>query len=190
MLTNRSAVIPLAPTFDGTARALHWSLAALLAVQFVTAALLPDIKVDTPLQPIITVHFSIGIVIAVVMAIRLVHRWLHTVPVAPRTAPPWERNLARATHRTFYAVLLAGPFLGWASASAHGIPVHLFGLVHLRALVPRKAEWGFVAGDVHGYGMWALLALVAVHALVALNHHFVRRDEVLQRILPGNSSIR
>ncbi len=179
---------PLASTYDATAKTMHWLVVALVAVQFITALLLPHIKLDTVPDAIISLHFSLGIVIFLVMAIRLLNRWRHPVAVAPRDAPAWERLLARATHLTFYAVLLIGPFLGWAAASAHSVPLRLFGLVRLPAIAPRKAEWGFLAGDIHGYAMWTLLGLVVLHAGAALFHHFVRHDGVLTRMLPDVAS--
>ena len=172
-------------TYDRTARSLHWGVAALLAAQFTTAALLPHIKMDTPPETVISLHFSFGLVIAVLMAARLVHRWLHPVAIAPGSSPAWERLAARASHLTFYAVLIVGPFLGWAAASAHSVPVRLFGLIELPALAPRKADWALQAGDVHGLAMWVLLGLIGLHAAAALYHHFVRRDDVLRRMLAG-----
>ena len=38
-------------------------------------------------------------------------------------------------------------------------------------------------GDVHGLAMWVLLGLVGLHTAAALHHHFVRRDDVLRRML-------
>jgi cytochrome b561 len=172
-----------AANYNTTAKALHWTVVALVACQFVTALLLPDIKLDTPLDTAINLHFNFGLAILAVMAVRLVHRWRRPVYVAPGDTPGWERTLALATHRLFYAILLVGPFFGWAAASAHSVPVRLFGLLTLPSLAPRKAEWGFVAGDIHGYTMWVLLALIVVHAGAALYHHFVRHDNVLRRIL-------
>ncbi len=131
----------------------------------------------------VNLHFNFGLLILFVMAARLVHRWMHPVRVAPGDSPAWERMLALATHRLFYVILLVGPFLGWASASAHSVPVRLFGVLTLPALAPRKAEWGLLAGDIHGYTMWTLLALIGVHAGAALYHHFVRHDNVLRRML-------
>ncbi len=173
-----------APAYGRSAKTLHWLVVALLACQFTTAAVLPQVELDTTPDTVINLHFSFGIAILIVMAIRVVHRWRHPVPVAQGDAPPWERVLARASHLTFYFVLLVGPFLGWASASAHGVPVRLFGLVALPDLAPRKAAWALLAGDIHGYAMWTLLGLLAVHAGAALFHHFVRHDKVLRRMLP------
>ena len=75
------------------------------------------------------------------------------------------------------------PCLGWAAASAHGVPVKLLGIVTLPPLASRKAQWGFVAGDIHGYAMWTLHCLVGLHPAAALYHHFVRHDDVLRRML-------
>ncbi len=185
--TLSSNGVPAASTYDTAGKAFHWTVVALVACQFVTALLLPDIKLDTPLDTTINLHFNFGLLILVVMAARLVHRWMHPVPVAPEDCPGWERALALATHRLFYVILLVGPFLGWAAASAHSIPVRLLGVVTLPALAPRKAEWGFLAGDIHGYAMWTLLALIGVHAGAALYHHFVRHDNVLRRMLFAGS---
>lgn len=185
--TFASDRVPAATTYDATGKAFHWMVAALVVCQFVTALLLPQIELDTPVDTTINLHFNFGLVILVLMAARLVHRWMHPVSVAPGDLPVWERTLALATHRIFYAILLVGPFLGWVAASAHSVPVRMFGLVALPALAPRKAEWGFLAGDIHGYAMWTLLALIGVHAGAALYHHFVRHDGILRRML-GNGS--
>ncbi len=172
-------------TYDAAGRAYHWAVVVLLGCQFTTALLLPHIRMDTPVDTSINLHFNFGLSILVVMAARLVHRWRHPVRVAPGDSSDFERNVALATHRLFYVILLIGPFLGWAAASAHGVAVRLLGVMALPALAPRKAEWGLLAGDVHGWTMWALLALIGVHAAVALYHHFVLHDSVLRRMAPA-----
>ena len=54
-----------------------------------------------------------------------------------------------------------------------------------KLVATRALGWGWT-GDVHvllaDYG---LLTLVGLHVLAALYHHFIRRDGVLQRMLPG-----
>jgi cytochrome b561 len=163
---------------------LHWLIATLLLIQYVTAILLPHIGSKTPLTTLINAHFSFGIIILAVMAIRFVHRLRHPVPLEAVDAPAWERAIARATHRVFYLIVLVGPFLGWASASAHNLPVSLFSVVPLPALAAPKARWALTAGDVHTVMMWTFLALIALHAAAALFHHFYRHDGLLRSMLP------
>ena len=173
-----------ADSYDSVGVALHWTIAALVACQFITAVLLPDIRVDTPLDTTINLHFNLGLAILVGMTVRLAHRWGNPVRVAPGDASAWERHVAAAIQRLFYAILLVGPFLGWAAASAHGVPVRLLGVMPLPELASRKAAWALRAGDIHAWMMWILLALVALHAAAALFHHFGRHADVRRRMWP------
>lgn len=178
---------PSVRVYSPAAKALHWLVVALVAIQFVTAFLLPDIGPDTPPSTVIGLHFSFGVTILAVMAIRLVHRLLYPVPLEASAAPAWERLLAKTVHRLIYLILLVSPVLGWASASAHRLAVRPFGLFELPALAAPKAHWALVAGDVHMLAMWTLLVLIGLHVSGALFHHFVRRDDTLRRMLPSSS---
>ncbi len=62
----------------------------------------------------------------------------------------------------------------------------MFGLFELPKLIAtRAAGWGWT-GDVHGLlANYVMLALVGLHVAAALYHYFIRRDGVLQRMLPG-----
>ena len=86
-------------------------------------------------------------------------------------------------HQLFYLILLVGPFFGWMAASVHSVPDRLLGIVTLPPSAPRNAQWGYLAGDLHGYTMWPLLFLVTCHAAAAGYHHFVRHNNVLRRML-------
>ncbi len=170
--------------YTPAAKLLHWLIAVLLAAQFVVAYLMPHIGRNTQPGGLVSLHFSLGVLIVLVMVIRWIHRLRFPVPLELPGAPAWERWAAHWMHLAIYFLLLVAPWLGWASASAHNLPVTLFGLP-LPALAPPKAGWALEAGDWHTLSMWALLALVSLHALAALYHYFVRRDRVLQRMLPG-----
>ena len=166
------------------AKLLHWLIAALVAAQLVVAWFMPHIGRNAKAEGLVSLHFSLGVLIFLAMIARWVHRVRYPVPLEMPQSPLWERWAAHWMHVVIYVLLLAGPPLGWAAASAHNLPVALFG-IPLPALAPPKARWALQAGDIHTLAMWALLALVAVHALAALYHYFVRRDGVLQRMLPA-----
>jgi cytochrome b561 len=52
-------------------------------------------------------------------------------------------------------------------------------------LSTRAPGWGWT-GDVHALlATYGLLTLVGLHVAAALYHYFIRRDGVLQRMLPG-----
>lgn len=170
--------------YSASAKIVHWLIALLLLIQFVVSILMPDVGPKTVPGTLLNLHFALGVTILALMAIRFAHRLIHPVSLAGSTAPRWERRAAQATHLTFYFILLIGPFLGWASASAHNLRTSVFGLLSLPDIAAPRARWALTAGDLHIYMMWTLLGLVGFHALAALYHHFIRRDGVLRRMLP------
>jgi len=74
--------------------------------------------------------------------------------------------------------------LGWANASARGFTVTIFGMMPLPAIMPEGSRVGMAMGDIHSLIGWCLLALIALHVVAALYHRLIRRDQVLQRMLP------
>ena len=136
-MSDRAAI-----AYTPTAKALHWTIVLLVTIQFVTALAMPDIGPHTQPDSWISLHFSFGVLILAVMAARLIHRLMYPVPLEASQAPAWERFAALFAHRLFYLILLVGPLLGWASASAHRLTVSLFGLVTLPAIAAPKARWG------------------------------------------------
>ena len=181
-MNHDTTVAQTASGYGRAARRLHWCVAVLVLAEFLVAALMPE--VDRRVTPglLINLHLSLGLLVLVAMALRLALR-----SVQPRVAPPagttaWEQLLARATHVTFYALLLIAPWLGWASASAHRLPVTFFGWVALPELAAPRARWAHLAGDIHATSMWILLGLIALHVAAALYHHWIRGDETLRRM--------
>jgi cytochrome b561 len=88
-------------TYSATAKGLHWLIVLLLAIQFATAWLLPHIGRNTQPSTVIDLHFSFGVLVLIAMAVRFVHRLTHPVPLEAKDAQPWERFLAKTTHRLF-----------------------------------------------------------------------------------------
>jgi len=173
--------------YTGLAKLLHWAILGLLAAQFVIAWLMPDIKRDTQPDTLINLHLSFGVLILGLAVVRLGWRMKHAAPPPEEGLPPWQVLSARVMHWLLYLLLFVVPILGWINASWRGFPVTLFGLFELPKLLATRMPGFRWTGDVHNaLANYALLALVGLHVAAALYHHFVRRDHVLQRMLPGH----
>jgi cytochrome b561 len=169
--------------YTSTAKALHWFVFVLLVVQYTIAWTMPDIGPTTPLT---TLHFSVGALIFLAVAVRLIWRMSHAEPKFDGGVPRWQVASARIVHWLLYLVLLVLPILGWINASWRDMPVSFFGLFTLPKIVAtRAAGWGWT-GDVHSLlATYGLLGLVALHVVAAIYHFFGLRDRVLQRMLPN-----
>lgn len=184
--TSRASSGPMdqAQPYDAVARTFHWLVVGLLVVQYSVALLLSSVLPQSAEAGLVAWHFSVGSSILVVMVARLAWRLTHPPPPPPDDLPPALRLLSRATHWLFYAILIVLPVLGWSAASAQGARVHLAGLIPLPMLVPKDDPFGKAMATVHPIVALTLLALIALHVTGALYHALVKRDGVLQRMLP------
>lgn len=171
-------------TYGPIARAFHWLVFGLVALQVLIGWTMPEIHRDTPQEGLVDWHLSIGAVLMLVVVIRLLWHLIRPVPLMA-TLAPWERKLAALTHALLYGLLLVIPLLGWAAAGYFGYTVTLFGFMPLPALADNTMEWAHEAGDVHAILTNVLLFLVGLHVLAVLWHYVMRRDGVLERMLPG-----
>jgi cytochrome b561 len=170
--------------YTWTAKGLHWVIFALLIVQFIVAWTMPHIGRNTQPDTLINLHLSVGVLILAAVIVRLGWRLTQGEPEPAAGLTPRERLVSHAVHWLLYLLLLVLPILGWINASWRGFPVIMFGF-ELPKLVGTRAPGFGWTGDVHGLlTNYAMLALVGLHVAAALYHYFVRRDGVLQRMLP------
>ena len=174
--------------YTSTAKFLHWLIVVLLIAQFIAAWTMPHIGRNTPVTTLISIHFSIGIVIIAVVVVRLFWRATHGEPAPLDGLPPWQVQSARAVHWLLYILLFVVPILGWINASWRGMPIVMFGVELPKLVGTRAAGFGWT-GDIHSLlANYVMLTLVGLHVLAGLYHYFIRRDRVLQRMLPDTSS--
>ncbi|MFM7349557.1 MAG: cytochrome b [Erythrobacter sp.] len=170
--------------YSGLAMLLHWGIGALVIAQWLISEAAEDAPSKAEQGAIMANHFSLGAVIFVLVAVRLIWRQV-SPPPASLNHSPWERTLAKVVHYTFYALLLVMPMAGWVAMSSFGEGVGVFGLFTLPPLPvgvdPARGEAIF---ELHGTAGIALLVLIAFHALAALKHQFVDKDGTLFRMLP------
>jgi len=171
--------------YTSTAKLLHWLIVALLIAQFIFAWTMPHIGRNTPVTTLISLHFTFGIIVLGVAIARLAWRATHREPAPLDGVPPWQVLSARVLHWSLYVLLFVVPILGWINASWRGMPIAMFGTELPQLVATRAPGWRWT-GDVHALlSNYLMLTLVGLHVLAGLYHYFIRRDQVLQRMLPG-----
>jgi len=177
-------VITQAADYNAGAKSFHWLTVALLGSQFIIGWIMPGVRHNTPPVSLISLHFSLGLVILAVTAARLLWRRAFGVPGPEAGLPSWQHQAAEALHAVLYVLLFALVFSGWAYASSHGVAVTLFGFATIPGIFANGSGTGQTLGELHSPLGWVLLAAFGFHVAAALYHHFWRRDRVLGRMLP------
>ncbi|HYD28203.1 cytochrome b [Brevundimonas sp.] len=163
---------------------LHWLIAALVVAQIVLIQ--AHEATDGPIsREFVNLHKSVGLGILVLTLVRLGWRIANPAIPLPAGTPRWQKLAARATHGLFYVFLIAMPLVGWAASSAAGREIIWFGLFEWPALpIGGGRETAGRLMDLHELAAKLLIALVVLHILGALKHHFIDRDNVLHRMIP------
>lgn len=185
----------LSERYGLVAIALHWTVAALFLSQVAIGIYMTDLPLTDPrVFPLYQTHKSIGFVIFILVAIRLVWRVTGQTPPPPASLPRWQAKAAIAVHFLLYTALLLMPLLGWVvvSASPLGIPTLIFGklvIPHIPFVVksPDRQMIGSVASWAHWALAWAASIAVGGHIAAALLHHIVEKDTILKRMLPARA---
>ena len=129
-------------------------------------------------------HRSLGSTIWIVTVMRLTWRQFARLPDWPPSLSNPMRTAARGVEYMLYGLLLLQPILGFLYANAHGGRTGVFFVLRLPPLIQRNDELAEQLLLAHGVVANLLLAIIALHAAAALFHHFIRRDEILNRMLP------
>jgi len=114
----------------------------------------------------ISLHFTFGIIVLAVAAVRLSWRATHKEPALLDGLPPWQLLSARVMHWLLYILLVVVPILGWINASWRGMPIVMFGVELPKLVATRASGWRWT-GDVHALlSNYLMLTLVGLHVLL------------------------
>ncbi|MRG70822.1 cytochrome b [Alphaproteobacteria bacterium HT1-32] len=175
-------------SYTGTAKLLHWVIA------FCVIAAIPMgiamLRVGSgPLQnQLFDLHRSFGALILGLMALRIIWRLFHKPPPLDIELAPAQRFAAGATHILLYVLLLAIPLGGWIGTNMYPAQISVFGLFTLPALTGADREMSETVLWIHGWAGFAVGGLILMHIGAALHHHFIRKDGLLNRMLPGKQT--
>ncbi len=156
--------------YDPVQIALHWSMAVLIAAQFLLYPIvLPGWHYLITTHDYyytwgVIAHLTVGTAVLVLVLLRIRARRRHPAPPPLPGADPRLETLGRLVHRATYLVMLLIPLTGLVAYFGDLQPVSV----------------------LHNALAATMLGLVGMHASAALYHQFIRHDGLLLRMLrPG-----
>ena len=169
-------------TYDKVAIALHWSVAAIVLFQFLSSFVW-DYFAKPTRQSLESIHVSLGILLAALILVRLIWRWMPGHQVSSLETG-WIKTASKSVHYLLYALLVAQAVLGFIMGWAAGHPIHFFGIPIPGPLDALDRPLRHEIREIHEKVGYAIIIIAAGHALAALYHHYALKDRVLGRMLP------
>lgn len=175
---------PPSSRYSGVAIAFHWLLALLIVGTFSVGLYMHELPFSPTRLKLYNWHKWAGVTILALSALRLLWRLTHRTP-PDLPMPAWQRLAAHGAHWALYALFFLVPLAGWAYSSAAGFPIVVFGVLPLADLVAPDRALAEVLKERHALLAFALAAVVLLHVVAALKHHFIDRDGLLDRMRPA-----
>jgi cytochrome b561 len=166
------------------AQAFHWSTVVLVATAYLVSPGSSEQRVYSIASDFTRhIHETTGILIFAIVLARILWR---TIDAAPEAAPmePWMKYSAKLAHFSLYALLIALPLTAIVGAWLEGHPLTLLGGGNFGPMLPQDHVLGQAVSYVHTILGSVIVWAAGLHALAALLHHFVLRDNVLTSMLP------
>ena len=186
-------------SYGTVAKWFHWTTALLFLGAYVSVYYRQWFTEDktevnwTALQ----MHLSIGVTLAVMVALRIIWRSLNKQP-HPEPGTKLEHRMAKWGHYALYAVMIIMPATGYLGTGVNteyfflfDIPkfeeTTVFSMLIANDLVFEFTDiekpLDFIHKDIGG--VWLVWILILGHTLAALYHHFVKKDRTFVRMTTG-----
>ena len=187
-------------SYGSVAKWMHWLTVFLILISYVSVYYLHWVLNDEgPLRsPIIQLHKAIGFSILVFVVLRFYWRASNPDPKLSSSMPGWQIKAASVSHFMLYFMLIVTPisgYLGNTSGVDYGL-FHVSSLSQVPIFTDMLGQFGLtyeefeIPFDFFHYeiaGPLIFWMVIALHAGAGLYHHFVEKDDVLKRMLPGKS---
>lgn len=191
------------PVYSPAARRFHWWVVLLLAIQLPLGYYMMYRAEDMPgvndkgepvkgvwngiadgglTDTLFSGHKVIGILILLTVLARLLYRLFNGAPKSDPSVPAALTGLSHAMHWGLYLLLIAVPVAGYVAIS-FGRFLDVFG-VRLPAVTPEDQEAAKTVFHNHELGAFILVVLAGLHIAAAVYHKAVRKDRVVERMLP------
>ncbi|WP_038176586.1 cytochrome b [Vibrio pacinii] len=126
-------------------------------------------------------HKSIGILLAGLTLFRVV--WNLVTPSPKIEGTRYEVLGAKLAHLAMYAILFILFVSGYLISTEDGRGIEVFNWFTVPGLGAFFEGQADLSGEIHFYAAWTLIILASVHAVAALKHHFINKDNTLRKMI-------
>ncbi|TQV89254.1 cytochrome b [Aliikangiella coralliicola] len=128
-------------------------------------------------------HESFGILFAILLISRFIVILSQGKPEPIASQAMWEKRSATIAHNLLYLLMFILIITGFLISTADHRGINVFGLFEIPPLFDAFDNQEDIAGDIHEWSAYVLIAIAVIHTLGALKHHFIDKDETLKRML-------
>lgn len=168
--------------YNIVAKIIHWLSALTIVALFAAGYWMVDLTYYSEWYKIAPHwHKSVGLILFALTFFRLIWKFISQSPEIEGAS--WEKLGAKIAHALLYILLFATFISGYMISTADGRGIEVFNWFTLPGLGSFIENQEDIAGEVHFYLTYSLIGLASLHALAALKHHFINKDDTLKKMI-------
>ncbi|NKB63053.1 MAG: cytochrome b [Gammaproteobacteria bacterium] len=173
-------------SFGWLAIVIHWLIALTVVGQFVLGLYMVSLNYYHPNYQILPYyHKSIGILFAMLLLFRIFWSLINKRPGSVPGVRVWEHWASVIVQWAMNLLLVVVVCMGYLISTATGDSISVFDWFEVPATITsidHQEDW---AGEMHYWFALSVMILAGLHGLAALKHHFLDKDQTLNRMIGG-----
>ncbi|HCH0924500.1 TPA: cytochrome b [Vibrio parahaemolyticus] len=172
----------LVKSYNLPARVMHWLSALWIIGLFAVGLWMVDLSYYSEwYRTAPHYHRSVGILLAILTVVRIV--WKHVTASPKVEGSRFEVVAAKVAHGVMYLLLLTIFVSGYLISTSDGRGIEVFNWFTVPGAGELFSGQSDIAGEIHFYAAWAVILIAGLHAVAALKHHFIDKDNTLRKML-------
>lgn len=160
----------------------HWligiAIIGLLVIGFTMVSILPS----TDKWQLYAMHKATGVVVLFFVLLRFLWRFINIKLELPADLPLWQKLASKITHHLLYIFMFLMPVSGILMSRFGGHEINVFNLFIIPPLEKNITLARFF-NNLHEVSAFLFAALIGLHISAGLYHHFIRKDNILSRMI-------
>ena len=169
--------------YGSVSKILHWligfNMIGLIAIGWYMTRLSDE---DIWYWRLLELHQAVGLSFFVLVPVKFAWKMYSPNPGLLPSIKPWERFVARLVHWFFIVAIVVIPLTGFIFVATNGEAVKLYDLITIPDIGRLSKVSRSLLSNIHYYLSYTCAALIVVHILAALKHHFIDLDRSLRRM--------
>ncbi|MBL4900319.1 MAG: cytochrome b [Colwellia sp.] len=128
-------------------------------------------------------HKSIGALLFIFMVCRLIWRYKQVTPTHLASHNNLERKAGKLIHSVLYILIFIITISGYLISTADDRGIEVFDLFIIPGFGSFIENQEDLAGLIHKWLAYLLITLTLLHAVAAFKHHFIDKDNTLNRMI-------
>jgi len=177
MLRNSSS------SYGLVSKLFHWCVSLIIIGLLIVGFTMTSMEPSADKWELYSMHKATGVVVLSLVSLRFLWRLINVKLDLPADLPSWQKSASRVTHYLLYVFMFLMPISGVLMSVLGGHEVNVFSLFTIPAAEEKSVSLAQFFNNIHGISAFIFVGLISLHIAAGLYHHFVRKDNILNRMI-------